>query len=103
MMITRDKPVTASASGRELGLNAGRVMTGAELDELSPEQRLEAASSVDIFARTSPLNKLQLVQTLQASRHTVAMTGDGVNDAPALRSADIGEIGRASCRERVWS
>lgn len=90
LMITGDNPVTAAAIGRELGLNAGRVMTGAELDELSPEQRLEAASSVDIFARTSPLNKLQLVQALQASEHTVAMTGDGVNDAPALRSADIG-------------
>ncbi|MDQ2075296.1 HAD-IC family P-type ATPase [Marinimicrobium sp. ABcell2] len=90
LMITGDNPVTAAAIGRELGLNSKRVMTGAELDQLSPEERQEAAEGVDIFARTSPLNKLQLVEALQARRHTVAMTGDGVNDAPALRSADIG-------------
>jgi magnesium-transporting ATPase (P-type) len=90
MMITGDNPVTAAAIGKELGLNAKRVMTGAELDALSATDFSEVAESVDIFARTSPTNKLQLVEALQARHHTVAMTGDGVNDAPALRTADIG-------------
>lgn len=90
MMITGDNPVTATAIGKELGLNAKRVMTGAELDLLSPAEFSQIAETVDIFARTSPANKLQLVEALQARRHTVAMTGDGVNDAPALRTADIG-------------
>lgn len=90
MMITGDNPVTAAAIGKELGLNAKRVMTGAELDVLSPADFSEIAETVDIFARTSPANKLQLVEALQTRHHTVAMTGDGVNDAPALRTADIG-------------
>lgn len=90
MMITGDNPVTAAAIGKELGLNAKRVMTGAELDLLSPADFSQIAETVDIFARTSPANKLQLVEALQARHHTVAMTGDGVNDAPALRTADIG-------------
>ncbi len=89
-MITGDNPVTATAIGKELGLNAKQVMTGAELDLLSPADFSQIAETVDIFARTSPANKLQLVEALQASHHTVAMTGDGVNDAPALRTADIG-------------
>lgn len=90
MMITGDNPVTATAIGKELGLNAKRVMTGAELELLSPAEFSQIAETVDIFARTSPANKLQLVEALQARHHTVAMTGDGVNDAPALRTADIG-------------
>lgn len=90
MMITGDNPVTAAAIGKELGLNAQRVMTGAELDLLGPADFSQIAETVDIFARTSPANKLQLVEALQAGHHTVAMTGDGVNDAPALRTADIG-------------
>lgn len=90
MMITGDNPVTATAIGKELGLNAKRVMTGAELDLLSPADFSQIAETVDIFARTSPANKLQLVEALQTRHHTVAMTGDGVNDAPALRTADIG-------------
>jgi len=90
MMITGDNPITAAAIGKELGLNAKRVMTGAELDLLSPADFSQIAETVDIFARTSPANKLQLVEALQAGHHTVAMTGDGVNDAPALRTADIG-------------
>lgn len=90
MMITGDNPTTAAAIGRELGLNSDKVMTGAELDALSPEAFSTVAETVDIFARTSPANKLQLVEALQAQHHTVAMTGDGVNDAPALRRADIG-------------
>ena len=90
VMITGDNPATAAAIGRELGLHSQAVMTGAQLDKLSPAQLADAAERVDIFARTSPANKLQLVEALQARQHTVAMTGDGVNDAPALRRADIG-------------
>lgn len=89
-MITGDNPVTASAIGKELGLNANNVLTGIELDKLTHEELIEVAETVDIFARTSPSNKLQLVKALQEKQHIVAMTGDGVNDAPALRQANIG-------------
>ncbi len=90
LMITGDNPLTAAAIGRELGLKADRVVTGAELDQVPPQALPALAESVSIFARTSPANKLQLVQALQSRHHTLAMTGDGVNDAPALRQADIG-------------
>ncbi len=90
LMITGDNPVTAAAIGRELGLNSERVVTGAELDRMSETERIAVVEQVDLFARTSPANKLQLVKSLQAKGHTVAMTGDGVNDAPALRTSDIG-------------
>lgn len=89
-MITGDSPNTAKAVGKELGLNAEQVYTGADLDELSENDFQDAAERYDIFARTSPANKLQLVNALQQRNHVVAMTGDGVNDAPALRQADIG-------------
>lgn len=89
-MITGDNPLTAAAIGRELGLATNKVLTGQELDEMTPEALAIAAEQVDIYARTSPSNKLQLVAALQGRRHVVAMTGDGVNDAPALRKADIG-------------
>ncbi|MEL0167277.1 MAG: HAD-IC family P-type ATPase [Pseudomonadaceae bacterium] len=89
-MITGDNPLTAGAIGAELGLNVERVMTGAELDRLDAAALDEAAARVDIFARTSPANKLQLVESLQRQGRVVAMTGDGVNDAPALRQANIG-------------
>jgi len=90
IMITGDNPITAQAIAQELGLNAAQVVTGAQLDAMTPEDFSRTAERVDIFARTSPANKLQLVQALQARGHTLAMTGDGVNDAPALRRADIG-------------
>lgn len=90
IMITGDSPLTAQSIGRELGLNAARIVTGAELDTMSREDFARTAERVDIFARTSPANKLQLVELLQSRGHTLAMTGDGVNDAPALRRADIG-------------
>jgi magnesium-transporting ATPase (P-type) len=90
LMITGDNPVTAAAIGRELGLNSERVVSGAELDRMNDAERIAVVDQVDLFARTSPANKLQLVESLQARGHTVAMTGDGVNDAPALRSSDIG-------------
>ncbi|MFA1542843.1 cation-translocating P-type ATPase [Actinomadura monticuli] len=85
-MITGDHAATAAAIGARVGLE-GEVMTGAELTgELSPE-RLHATT---VFARVSPEQKLRLVQALQSSGHVIAMTGDGVNDAPALKQADIG-------------
>ncbi|HEY9033852.1 MAG TPA: HAD-IC family P-type ATPase [Pseudomonadales bacterium] len=89
-MITGDNPVTATAIGRELGLNAEAVLTGRDIDVMDDAALADAAEQVDIFARTSPENKLQLVRALQKNGHVVAMTGDGVNDAPALRRANIG-------------
>lgn len=89
-MITGDNPVTATAIGAELGLNVQRVMTGLDIDSLSADQLAIEVERTDIFARTSPENKLQLVSALQKNRHIVAMTGDGVNDAPALKKANIG-------------
>jgi magnesium-transporting ATPase (P-type) len=89
-MITGDNALTAAAIGQQLGLNTARVLTGQELDSLSAQELTALVDDVDIYARTSPANKLMLVQTLQRNRHVVAMTGDGVNDAPALKQADIG-------------
>lgn len=91
-MITGDHPVTAEAIGRQLGLlQPGQVaMQGRELDGLSESALQAAALSTNVFARVAPEHKIQLVQALQTQRHVVAMTGDGVNDAPALKRADIG-------------
>lgn len=90
-MITGDHALTAGAIARKLGLrNSERVLTGKELDELDDGQLRELAGEVDVFARTSPEHKLRLVQALQALHGVVAMTGDGVNDAPALKRADVG-------------
>lgn len=89
-MITGDNPVTAAAIGRELGLNVHSVLTGHQLEALSAGDLLKRVDEVDIYARTSPANKLQLVEALQKNGHIVAMTGDGVNDAPALKRANIG-------------
>ena len=89
-MITGDSPLTACAIGAELGLKADRVLTGQDIDGFSQEALAAAVETTDIFARTSPENKLQLVRALQSNHHSVAMTGDGVNDAPALKQADIG-------------
>ncbi|WP_342665334.1 HAD-IC family P-type ATPase [Roseicyclus elongatus] len=90
-MITGDHAGTASAIARALGLeNAQDVLTGAEIDRLSPPDLRRAAERTDVFARTSPEHKLRLVEALQAGGAAVAMTGDGVNDAPALKRADIG-------------
>lgn len=90
-MITGDHKGTAAAIGRQIGLlNSDSVLTGAELDTLSDEQLADRVLHTDIFARTSPEHKLRLVMALQAHGLTVAMTGDGVNDAPALKRADAG-------------
>ena len=90
-MITGDHAGTATAIARALGLrNAAEVLTGAEIDTLSAAELEARAAHVDVFARTSPEHKLRLVEALQAGGQAVAMTGDGVNDAPALKRADIG-------------
>ncbi len=90
-MITGDHAATACAIGAMLGIGDGRTaLTGIELDGLSDDRLREAVTRVDVFARASPEHKLRLVSALQANSEIVAMTGDGVNDAPALKCADIG-------------
>lgn len=90
-MITGDHKDTAIAIGNELGIptEAG-ALQGTEIDDLTDEELVEVVGQYNIFARTSPENKTRLVKALQTQDHIVAMTGDGVNDAPALRRADIG-------------
>jgi magnesium-transporting ATPase (P-type) len=90
-MITGDHAGTAAAIGRQIGLqNPGRVLTGADLEAMDDAQLAAAVVETDVFARTSPEHKLRLVTALQSHGLTVAMTGDGVNDAPALKRADAG-------------
>ncbi|PTE19544.1 carbonate dehydratase, partial [Cereibacter changlensis JA139] len=90
-MITGDHAGTAAAIAAQIGLaNPHRVLTGADLDRLDDAQLALEVADVDIFARTSPEHKLRLVTALQAGGLSVAMTGDGVNDAPALKRADAG-------------
>jgi len=91
VMITGDHPLTAQAVARELGLlKTGRVVTGAELEAMSDVEFEREAEKIDVYARVSPAHKLRVVSALQKKGHIVAMTGDGVNDAPALKKADIG-------------
>jgi magnesium-transporting ATPase (P-type) len=90
-MITGDHGATARAIAARIGLrNSERVLTGADIEQMSDSQLADAVMETDIFARTSPAHKLRLVTALQARGLTVAMTGDGVNDAPALKRADAG-------------
>ena len=91
-MITGDHPDTALAIGRELGLadRPDQVLTGRDLEQLSPDRLEKAVDTVRIFARVSPRQKLELVEAAQKTGRYVAVTGDGVNDAPALRQANIG-------------
>lgn len=88
-MITGDHRETAAAIARELGLS-GKAVTGAELDATEPSQLAERVEEASVFARVAPEHKVKIVQALRAKGHVVAMTGDGVNDAPALKHADIG-------------
>jgi len=92
VMITGDHPVTALAIAKEVGLAPpdATVCTGLELDRMDVNELADAARNVSVFARVSPVHKLKLIRAYKADRHIVAMTGDGVNDAPALKSADIG-------------
>ena len=91
IMITGDHPLTAKAVAEELGLSKqGRVVNGAELEAMDDTQLEQAVESIEVCARVSPAHKLRVVTALQNRGQVVAMTGDGVNDAPALKKADIG-------------
>jgi Ca2+-transporting ATPase len=89
-MITGDHPSTALAIAQQVGIEGERVLTGEDLDRLEGAPLRDAIGSVHVFARVRPEQKLQLVEALQARGHVVAMTGDGVNDAPALKRSDVG-------------
>ncbi|MBI3413057.1 MAG: calcium-translocating P-type ATPase, SERCA-type [Candidatus Aenigmarchaeota archaeon] len=90
VMITGDHKITAVAISKELGFPQGRVLTGGELDELGDEEFEKIAGEIWVYARMSPQHKTRIIKALQKRGEVVAMTGDGVNDAPALRLADIG-------------
>lgn len=92
VMITGDHPLTAAEIANQLGISSTgqQVVTGAALEKMSPAELKAIVDDVRVFARVSPEHKLRIVQALQEKGHVVAMTGDGVNDAPALRRADIG-------------
>jgi len=91
IMITGDHPRTASVIATQIGVSEdGRTVTGAELDKMSDEEFDSTVEQVSVFARVNPEHKLRLVKAFQRQGMTVAMTGDGVNDAPALKAADIG-------------
>jgi Ca2+-transporting ATPase len=91
IMITGDHPLTAQAIAHELGiLKDGRVVTGVELDQMDEAQLDRNIDKINVYARVSPAHKLRVVTAFQRQGHVVAMTGDGVNDAPALKKADVG-------------
>ena len=91
-MITGDYPRTAAAIGKEIGLlrPTGKIVTGADLDRMSDAELAKSIGEIDVFARVSPHHKLRVVRALRSNGEIVAMTGDGVNDAPAIKEADIG-------------
>jgi magnesium-transporting ATPase (P-type) len=90
-MITGDHKITAAAIARMLGIGDGKTaVTGAEIEDMDAASLQERVRDVDVFARASPEHKLRLVKAIQANKQIVAMTGDGVNDAPSLKKADIG-------------
>jgi P-type Ca2+ transporter type 2C len=91
VMVTGDHPLTAHYIAKELGITGDDgILAGRKISEMSFEELEEVVEKVNVFARVSPENKLNIVQALQSQGHIVAMTGDGINDAPALRKADIG-------------
>ena len=90
-MITGDHEKTACAIAKNLGImTTGKVITGNELEKLSTEEYLEIADSIQVYARVKPKQKMRIIEALKSSKNIVAMTGDGVNDAPALKKASIG-------------
>jgi Ca2+-transporting ATPase len=89
-MVTGDNLETAKAIGAQIGFDPAGAMTGPEVEQLSDEELAEAVESVEVFARVAPNHKVRVLEALQANGHNVAMTGDGVNDAPGLRNADVG-------------
>jgi Ca2+-transporting ATPase len=90
VMITGDNKVTAQAIAKKIGLPEGSVITGRDLEQMSDEELYEQVEDINVFARIEPLQKLKIVNVLKGHEHVVAMTGDGVNDAPALKTANIG-------------
>ncbi|WP_380677739.1 cation-translocating P-type ATPase [Salinigranum sp. GCM10025319] len=90
VMVTGDNLETAKAIGREIGFDPEGAMTGTEIAACSDAELREAVEEVEVFARATPEHKVRVLEALQANGHTVAMTGDGVNDAPGLRNADVG-------------
>lgn len=92
VMITGDYKDTAEAIARDLGMldEGSKVLTGTDLDSMSDEELVAVADKVSVYARVSPIHKLRIVEAIKQNNHIVAMTGDGVNDAPALKKADIG-------------
>lgn len=89
VMITGDNPLTARAIGNKIGIK-GEVVTGLDIDNMTGDEFAKTADSINIYARVSPRHKLKIVNYLQNKDEVVAMTGDGINDAPALKKADIG-------------
>jgi Ca2+-transporting ATPase len=90
LMITGDHPATAAAIADQIGIDAESVITGNQIDEMTTNQLAEAVKNTSVFARVSPAHKLALVDSIKANDEVCAMTGDGVNDAPALKRADVG-------------
>jgi len=90
VMITGDHKATAESIAHQLDLPPGKAITGAQLQEMSDEELSREVDNISVFARIDPLHKLKIVNALKSHGHVVAMTGDGVNDAPALKAADIG-------------
>ncbi len=90
IMITGDNKDTASAIAKEIGLRKGKVIEGNSIEKMSQQELIDIIENISVVARTSPHQKLRIVQALKKKNYTVAMTGDGVNDAPAIKEANIG-------------
>jgi len=90
LMITGDHKKTAEAIAKSIGLKTPRVITGTEIDDYNPQEFKKMAKNINVFARVSPRHKVRILETLQSLGHQVAMTGDGVNDAPAIKKANVG-------------
>lgn len=90
VMITGDNAITARTIAEEVGIDSASVCTGQDIDRMDDAEFESTVGEVDVFARTSPSHKAQILEALQNKGHTVAMTGDGVNDAPAVKNADVG-------------